>query len=105
MYILFSFSIGGFFFAKRMRSQGYVTMLDPIQQKYGDRMGGLLYLPSLMGELFWSAAILGALGMLFSSTFAKLQLYAFYLHLFDFLIFYFIFFLCNNQMFFLNKCI
>ncbi|XP_052089155.1 high-affinity choline transporter 1-like isoform X1 [Mytilus californianus] len=53
---------GGYFFAKRMRSQGYVTMLDPIQQKYGDRMGGLLYLPSLMGELFWSAAILGALG-------------------------------------------
>ncbi|CAG2197318.1 CHT1 [Mytilus edulis] len=56
------YSWGGFFFAKRMRSQGYVTMLDPIQQKYGDRMGGLLYLPSLMGELFWSAAILGALG-------------------------------------------
>lgn len=78
-------------------------MLDPIQQKYGDRMGGLLYLPSLMGELFWSAAILGALGMSFSSTFAKLH--AFYLHLFDFLIFYFIFFLYNNQMFSLNKCI
>lgn len=45
-----------------MRSQGYVTMLDPLQQKYGDRMGGLLYLPPLMGEIFWSAAILGALG-------------------------------------------
>lgn len=53
---------GGYFFAKRMRSQGYVTMIDPLQQKYGDRMGGLLYLPALIGEIFWSAAILGALG-------------------------------------------
>ena len=45
-----------------MRSQGYVTMLDPLQQKYGDRMGALLYLPPLTGEIFWSGAILGALG-------------------------------------------
>ena len=53
---------GGMFFAKRMRSEGYVTMLDPFQQKYGERMGGLLYIPALLGEVFWSAAILGALG-------------------------------------------
>lgn len=45
-----------------MREQGYVTMLDPFQVKYGSRMGGLLFLPALMGELFWSAAILSALG-------------------------------------------
>ncbi|XP_071131683.1 high-affinity choline transporter 1-like isoform X2 [Mytilus edulis] len=45
-----------------MRNEGYVTMLDPFQQKYGERMGGLLYLPALLGEVFWSAAILGALG-------------------------------------------
>ncbi|XP_795278.3 high-affinity choline transporter 1 [Strongylocentrotus purpuratus] len=45
-----------------MRSQGYVTMLDPFQLKYGSRMGGLLFLPALMGELCWSAAILSALG-------------------------------------------
>lgn len=62
MFSSFAFLVGGYFFAKRMRSQGYVTMLDPLQQKYGDRMGGLLYLPPLMGEIFWSAAILGALG-------------------------------------------
>ena len=37
-------------------------MLDPFQRKYGERMGGLLYLPALMGEVFWSAAILAALG-------------------------------------------
>ena len=53
---------GGLFFANKMRSQGYVTMLDPFQRKYGERMGGLLYIPALMGEVFWSAAILAALG-------------------------------------------
>ncbi|TMS06755.1 High affinity choline transporter 1 [Larimichthys crocea] len=41
---------------------GYVTMLDPFQQLYGKRMGGLLFIPALMGEIFWSAAILSALG-------------------------------------------
>ncbi|XP_063737994.1 high-affinity choline transporter 1-like [Eleginops maclovinus] len=51
-----------FFFAKPMRSRGYVTMLDPFQQIYGKRMGGLLFIPALMGEIFWSAAILSALG-------------------------------------------
>lgn len=57
-----SLVIGGFFFAEKMRSQGYVTMLDPFSQKYGERMGGLLYIPALLGEVFWSAAILAALG-------------------------------------------
>lgn len=55
---------GGLFFAKPMRSRGYVTMLDPFQQLYGKRMGGLLFIPALMGEIFWSAAILSALGKL-----------------------------------------
>lgn len=45
-----------------MRTRGYVTMLDPFQQLYGKRMGGLLFIPALMGEIFWSAAILSALG-------------------------------------------
>lgn len=56
-------ALGGLFFAKPMRSRGYVTMLDPFQQIYGKRMGGLLFIPALMGEIFWSAAILSALGM------------------------------------------
>lgn len=56
------FGPGGLFFAKPMRSRGYVTMLDPFQQIYGKRMGGLLFIPALMGEIFWSAAILSALG-------------------------------------------
>ena len=45
-----------------MRREGYVTMLDPLQDVYGSRMGGLLFLPALMGEIFWTAAILAALG-------------------------------------------
>lgn len=39
-----------------------MTMLDPFQLKYGQRMGGLLFIPALLGEVFWSAAILAALG-------------------------------------------
>ncbi|XP_019644004.1 PREDICTED: high-affinity choline transporter 1-like isoform X1 [Branchiostoma belcheri] len=57
-----SLVIGGLFFAKKMRAAGYVTMLDPFQRRYGDRMGGLLFIPALLGEVFWSAAILSALG-------------------------------------------
>ena len=53
---------GGLLFAKIMREREYVTMLDPFQEKYGARMGGLLYLPALMGEIFWSGAVLSALG-------------------------------------------
>ena len=45
-----------------MREREYYTMLDPFQQKYGDRMGALLYIPALCGELFWSGSILNALG-------------------------------------------
>ncbi|VDM18189.1 unnamed protein product [Hydatigera taeniaeformis] len=57
-----SLVIGGMFFANKMRSLGYVTMLDPLQAKYGERMCGLLFIPALLGEIFWSAAILAALG-------------------------------------------
>lgn len=45
-----------------MRQQGYVTMLDPLQDSFGERMGGLLFLPALFGEVFWAAGILAALG-------------------------------------------
>ncbi|CAH3022734.1 unnamed protein product, partial [Porites evermanni] len=53
---------GGLAFAKIMRQREYFTMLDPFQEKYGPRMGGLLFIPALLGEIFWSAAILAALG-------------------------------------------
>lgn len=53
---------GGIFFANPMRKQGYITMLDPLQDSFGSRMGGLLFLPALCGEVFWAAGILAALG-------------------------------------------
>ncbi|CAD5224414.1 unnamed protein product [Bursaphelenchus okinawaensis] len=53
---------GGVLFARTMREKGYITMLDPFQQKYGQRVGGLMFIPALFGEIFWSAAILSALG-------------------------------------------
>ncbi|CAF0816755.1 unnamed protein product, partial [Didymodactylos carnosus] len=64
---------GGLLFARRMRSAGYVTMLDPFQRKYGGRMGGLLFIPALMGEVFWSAAILSALGATISVIFTDVS--------------------------------
>ncbi|XP_030755733.1 high-affinity choline transporter 1 [Sitophilus oryzae] len=57
-----SLVFGGLFFANKMRQQGYITMLDPLQDTFGERMGGLLFLPALCGEVFWAAGILAALG-------------------------------------------
>lgn len=54
--------LGGMFFAGPMRSAGYHTMLDPFQEKYGAKIGGVLYLPALCGEILWSSAILASLG-------------------------------------------
>ena len=45
-----------------MREAEYVTMLDPLQHKYGNIMGAILYIPAFLGETFWSASILSALG-------------------------------------------
>ena len=57
-----------------MRREGYVTMLDPLQDVFGGRMGGLLFLPALCGEVFWSAGILAALGKLFTTVVHKLYI-------------------------------
>ena len=45
-----------------MREANYITMLDPLQHKYGKIMGAFLYIPAFLGETFWSASILSALG-------------------------------------------
>eukprot|EP00112_Aurelia_sp_Birch-Aquarium-sp1_P006717 Seg1735.3 transcript_id=Seg1735.3/GoldUCD/mRNA.D3Y31 product="High-affinity choline transporter 1" protein_id=Seg1735.3/GoldUCD/D3Y31 len=57
-----SLLVGGFIFAKIMRKRGYITMLDPFQDRYGVRIGGLMYIPAFLGELIWSAATLNSLG-------------------------------------------
>lgn len=68
-----SLVVGGLLFARPMRDAGYVTMLDPFQRKYGQRMGGLLFIPALFGEVFWSAAILSALGATISVIFTNIS--------------------------------
>ncbi|XP_072120679.1 high affinity choline transporter 1-like [Mobula birostris] len=59
----FSLILGGLFFVKPMRTKRYVTMMDPFQEKFGRVMRGLLVIPAVLGDIFWSAAILAALGM------------------------------------------
>lgn len=61
-----SLVLGGLFFARRMRRANYSTMLDPFEQRYGKRVSAVLFIPALIGEVFWSAAVLVALGMTFS---------------------------------------
>ncbi|OAV44464.1 sodium:solute symporter family protein [Lewinella sp. 4G2] len=63
-----SLVIGGLFFARTMRRRQYRTMLDPLEERYGKRMTALLFLPALTGELFWTAAILTALGATFGTV-------------------------------------
>ena len=60
-----SLLLGGFFFAPLMHRQGFLTLLDPFQQRYGSRLGAVLYLPAMCGELLWTAGILAALGTTF----------------------------------------
>jgi high affinity choline transporter 7 len=55
-------------FVRKMRDARYVTMLDPMQQKYGSRIGGLMYIPAMCGDIFWVASILNALGEDYPST-------------------------------------
>ncbi|UFJ43323.1 sodium:solute symporter family protein [Brevibacillus humidisoli] len=62
-----SLIIGGIFYARIMRRYEFLTMLDPLEARYGKRMAGILYIPALLGELFWSGAILVALGTLFGT--------------------------------------
>ena len=61
-----SLIIGGIFFARKMRRYRFQTMLDPLSQRYGSKATALFFIPALMGEVFWIAAILTALGTTFA---------------------------------------
>ncbi|KAK0049987.1 high-affinity choline transporter 1 [Biomphalaria pfeifferi] len=58
----FGFFISGFIFAPKLRRENYVTMFDPFQYKYGRKMGSLLIIPHLFGDVLWSATMLASLG-------------------------------------------
>ncbi|XP_041360276.1 high-affinity choline transporter 1-like [Gigantopelta aegis] len=57
-----SMLIAGVMYAPTMRRNNCVTAFDMYQRKYGRRVGGLLFFPQLCGDIFWTAAILSALG-------------------------------------------
>jgi len=60
-----SLVIGGFFFARRMRELEFVTLVDPLTARFGRRWGAVLSLPAMLGEVFWSAELLVAIGATF----------------------------------------
>lgn len=62
-----SLIVGGIFYAPKMRRGEFMTMIDPIDIRFGRNTAGVLYLPALLGEIFWSAAILTALGTTFGT--------------------------------------
>ncbi|KAH6933302.1 hypothetical protein HPB50_014015 [Hyalomma asiaticum] len=57
-----SLVLGGTFFSTKMRATRPMTMLDPFQNRYGRWMALLLCFPAVVGEVFWTAAVLAALG-------------------------------------------
>jgi len=60
-----SLLLGGLCFAPIMRRHGFTTLLDPFHRRFGKNAAALLYIPALTGEVFWTAAILTALGTTF----------------------------------------
>jgi high affinity choline transporter 7 len=60
-----SLIFAGIFFARKMRRYEFMTMLDPLEARYGKKMAAVLYIPAVLSELFWSAAVLVALGTTF----------------------------------------
>lgn len=60
-----SLIIGGIFFARKMRRYEFTTLIDPLRQRFGRKMGAVLSLPAVTAEIFWTAAILTALGTTF----------------------------------------
>lgn len=63
-----SLMFGGIFFARKMRRFEFTTLLDPLEMRYGKKMAAILFLPALSAEIFWSAAILTALGTTFGTV-------------------------------------
>ncbi|CAK6970707.1 high affinity choline transporter 1-like [Scomber scombrus] len=53
---------GGLFFVKPIRKKNYVTLMDPFQEKYGNTIAAVLFIPALLADVLWVACILGALG-------------------------------------------
>jgi high affinity choline transporter 7 len=57
-----SLVLGGILFARRMRALRFTTLIDPFEARFGKRWALVLSVPALLGELFWSAELLVAIG-------------------------------------------
>jgi high affinity choline transporter 7 len=60
-----SLILGGLVFARRMRECEFTTLIDPFEARFGKHWAAVLFLPALMGEIFWSAELLVAIGSTF----------------------------------------
>ncbi|XP_034019840.1 high-affinity choline transporter 1-like [Thalassophryne amazonica] len=54
--------IGAVFLVKPIRAKNYVTIMDPFQEKYGNSIAAVLFIPALIADILWIACILSALG-------------------------------------------
>ena len=45
-----SMTLNAFVFVKHLRDRKCVTLIDVLQDAYGDTLGALVYLPSCIGE-------------------------------------------------------
>ncbi|XP_061112112.1 high-affinity choline transporter 1-like [Conger conger] len=59
---LINFFVVAIFFAKPMRDKKYVTMMDPLQLKYGETLTCTLLIPALIADVLWVACIMASLG-------------------------------------------
>lgn len=57
-----SLILGGLFFARRMRHFKFTTLIDPFEARFGKKWAAVLFLPAMLGEVFWSAELLVAIG-------------------------------------------
>jgi high affinity choline transporter 7 len=60
-----SLILGGLFFATHRRRMKFRTMIDPFEARFGPRWAAVLFVPAMLGELFWSGALLVAIGAAF----------------------------------------
>src|SRR5512142_2249274 len=57
-----SLILGGLFFARTMRRHGFTTLIDPFESRFGKAWAAVLFVPAMLGEVFWSAELLVAIG-------------------------------------------
>lgn len=60
-----SLILGGLLFAKQMRRLKFTTLIDPFEARFGKHWAIVLFLPAVLGEIFWSAELLVAIGSTF----------------------------------------